>query len=233
MSRFAPKPAAPAGPKKFTWSYSRLKNFENCPLKHFKVDIEKSIVEPESPQLKDGNDAHKALADATLGRHPLPEKWAKYQSWVDKASVPIPGMTLEVENQLAINEHLQPVGWFHSDVWFRGVVDVMKKVGNAALVLDWKTGKPIEDSVQLALFAQLVFAHHHSIEKVRTEFVWLADGYTTRDDFTRQDMVELWDALNPRVAQMVEAHKTGEYPPKPGGLCKRYCPVTSCIHHGG
>ena len=237
MSRFAIKSAPPPGPKPFSFSYSKLKNFETCPLKHLKVDLEKSIAEAKSPQLDEGNKAHKALAGACTGLVPLPEEYAKYQKWVDKARVGMDdmstGMVLRVEQQLAINIHLQPVDWFARDVWFRGVVDVLKYVGEVALAIDWKTGKPIDDSVQLALFAQLIFAHHHQVEKIRTEFVWLADGYSTRDDFTRQDMVELWAALKPRVDQLIHAHATGEYPAKPGGLCRRYCPVTTCAHHGG
>ena len=244
MSRFAPTSAPTrVNNRPFAWSYSKLKNFESCAKRHYHVDIKKDVVEEESAQLALGNEAHAALAKAVMGTAPLPEAFAPYQHWVDKiVGAPAPNVQILVERQLAISEFFLPAPWFkkspaETSPWFRGIIDVLKLVTvsngqQIALVADWKTGKVVEDSVQLALFAQCVFAHYPLVERVRTEFIWLADDCTTRDDFTRQDMPELWAALNPRVGQQIEAAKTGEYPPKPGYLCKRYCPVTSCVHHG-
>ena len=86
--------------------------------------------------------------------------------------------------------------------------------------------------MQLALMAQCVFAHHPSIEKIRTEFVWLKEEATTRADFTRADMVGVWAGLLPRVKTLEDAYASANFPPKPGYLCRRFCPVTSCPHHG-
>lgn len=101
-----------------------------------------------------------------------------------------------------------------------------------ALVADWKTGKILEDSVQLALMAQCVFAHHPEVQRVRSEFIWLKEDATTRADFSREDMVKLWVSLNPRIAALEHAHNTTTYPAKPGSLCRRWCPVKACPHHG-
>lgn len=96
----------------------------------------------------------------------------------------------------------------------------------------WKTGKILEDGVQLALMAQCVFAHHPEVEKLRTEFIWLKEDATTRADFTRGDMVAVWAGLLPRVTTLQNAHETMSFPPRPGGLCKRWCVVDSCPHRG-
>jgi len=53
----------PAGPKPFAWSYSKLKNFEVCPKRHYNVDVIKSFKEEEGEALVWGNMVHKALAD--------------------------------------------------------------------------------------------------------------------------------------------------------------------------
>ena len=42
-------------PKPFAWSYSRLKNFEVCPKRHFHVDIAKDFREEEGESLVWGN----------------------------------------------------------------------------------------------------------------------------------------------------------------------------------
>ena len=63
---------APAGPKPFSWSYSRLKNFETCPKRHWHVDINKDAKEEDSEQLQWGNAVHKALADRIAKGTSLP-----------------------------------------------------------------------------------------------------------------------------------------------------------------
>jgi hypothetical protein len=220
-------------PKPFAWSYSKLKNYESCPKRYFHVDVERSIKEEESDQLAYGNAIHKALANAISGKEPLPPTFKSVQPWVDKVCGGVmPNATLLVENQLAITEDLNPTEWFGKDAWYRGIADVIKIAGPVAVVLDWKTGKILEDGIQLALMAQCVFAHHPSVQKIRTEFVWLKEDATTRADFARDDMVKVWAGLLPRVTTLKNAHDGMNFPPKPNGLCRRFCPVKQCPHNG-
>lgn len=219
-----------SNPKKFAWSYSKLKNFESCPKRYYNVDVAKLVKEEESEQLQYGNALHKALAEAVSGKAELPKPFAGFQKLVDKLTAN-PGEIL-VEQQLAITEELKPTEWFSKTAWYRGIADVIKIVGPVALVVDYKTGKILEDGVQLALMAQCVFAHHPEIQKIRTEFWWLKEDAETRADFTREDMVTVWGGLLPRVKMLEDAHTGANFPPKPGYLCRRYCPVESCPHHG-
>lgn len=217
-------------PKPFAWSYSKLKNYESCPKRYYHVDVEKSVKEEESEQLTYGNALHKALAEAISGKAPLPKPFENVQEWVNK--VQAGSAKILVEQQLAIREDLSPTEWFGKDAWYRGIADVIKIHGPVAVVLDWKTGKILEDGVQLALMAQCVFAHHPEIQKIRTEFVWLKEDATTRADFARDDMVKVWGGLLPRVTTLKNAHDGMNFPPKPGNLCRRWCPVSQCPHHG-
>lgn len=230
--------------KPFTWSYSRLKNFETCPKRHYEIDIAKNFKEDASAQLLEGNEAHAALANRISKNVPLPKAFAEYEPWaarvlagVDKPA-PGDGVEIFVEQKLAITKSFLRAGYFDEDVWFRGVGDVVKIVhvaprSHLALVIDWKTGKIVEDSVQLALMAQCIFAHYPLVERVRSEFVWLKADAHTREDFSRNDMAGIWGQLWPRIQQLEHAHNTTTYPAKPGGLCRRYCPVTNCPHYGG
>lgn len=217
-------------PKPFAWSYSKLKNYESCPKRYYNVDVAKLVKEDESEQLAYGNMLHKALAEAISGKAPLSQTFKHMQPWVEK--VQGGGAQILVEQQLAITKDFGPTEWFGSDAWYRGIADVIKIVGPVAAVLDWKTGKILEDGVQLALMAACVFAHHPKVQKIRTEFVWLKEDATTRADFTRADMVNVWNGVLPRVAVLEGAHRAMEFPPKPGNLCRRWCPVSSCPHHG-
>ena len=221
-------------PKPFAWSYSKLKNFETCPKRYYNIDVAKLVKEEESEQLTYGNTLHKVLAEAISGKAPLPDHFRHLQSWVDKLTR-TDGKLL-VEQQLAIDINFGPTEWFSKTAWYRGIADVIKIVGapgaQVAVVLDWKTGKILEDGIQLALMAQCVFAHHPDIQKIRTEFVWLKEDATTRADFTRDDMVKVWAGLMPRVQTLENAHKAANFPPKPGYLCRKWCPVDACPNHG-
>lgn len=216
--------------KPFAWSYSRLKNFETCPKRSWHYDIAKDVKEEESEQLLYGNTLHKVLADAIAKKNALPEAFKSLQPWVDKLHGG-EGRLL-VEQQLAITQGLEPTEWFSKTAWYRGIADVIKVVGPVALVIDWKTGKILEDGVQLALMAQCVFAHHPEVQKIRTEFVWLKEDATTRADFARGDMVSVWAGVLPRVQMLEQATLSGNFPPKPNNLCKRWCGITHCPHQG-
>jgi hypothetical protein len=220
-------------PKAFAWSYSKLKNFETCPKRYYNIDVAKKVREEESDELRYGNMLHKLLADAISGKAALPDAHKAMQKWVDVvAGVSSGSANILVEQQMAITADFAPTEWFSNTAWYRGIGDVIKIVGPVAAVLDWKTGKILEDGVQLALMAQCVFAHHPEVQKIRTEFVWLKHDARTRADFARSDMVSVWAGLMPRVQALERAHKLEEFPAKPGALCRKWCPVSSCPHHG-
>jgi hypothetical protein len=218
-------------PKAFAWSYSKLKNYETCPKRSWHLDHAKDIKEEESEQLQYGNTLHKVLAEAISGKAPLPKHFSHLQPWVDKVTAGGNAKIL-VEQQLAITKDFGATDWFGKDAWYRGIADVIKIVGPVAAVLDWKTGKILEDGVQLALMAACVFAHHPEIQKIRTEFIWLKEDAVTRADFSRDDMAKVWAGVLPRVQSLEDAVKGANFPPKPGYLCRRYCPVQACPHNG-
>ena len=221
--------------KAYAWSYSKLKNYESCPRKHYHIDVAPKghpdkIVEPMSEQLMWGDQVHKALANALQGLAPLPISMKHFQSWVDRI-LEGPGQ-LFVEQQYAITKDFAPTAWFGSDVWFRGIGDVVRIDGPVGLVVDWKTGKVLVDSVQLMLMAQCLFVHYPQLKVVRSEFIWLKDDCSTPEVFTREELADQWVDLMPRVQTLEKAFKTQDYPPLPSGLCKNWCPVLSCEHNG-
>lgn len=219
--------------KPFSWSYSRLKNFETCPKRHYHIDIAKEYKE-ESEQLDWGDRVHKSAAKRLADKVPLPAGMEMLEPWCQRIEGGGNGRLL-VEQKLAIAEDFGACGYFDKaprPTWFRGVADALKLVGPVALAIDWKTGKILEDSVQLALTAQCVFAHYPEIQKIRTEFIWLKEDATTRADFSRDDMAMLWRSLMPRVDALRQAHEQTNYPPTPNRLCRKYCPVDKCPHHG-
>lgn len=222
-----------AAPKEWAWSYTKLKNFESCPKRHYEVDVLKNFDDKIDPvtgtknaALDEGDQAHHALAEACAGKQQLPAKFSRYQTWVDRVRAG-PGQLL-VEQKYAITRSFLPTQFFARDVWYRGIGDIVRIDGPVALVLDWKTGKILEDSIQLMLMAQCIFSHYPAVRRVRSEFVWLKEDCTTPEVFDRQEVADQWLALLPRVSALESASKALSYPPKPGPFCKKNCPVQSC-----
>lgn len=218
--------------KPYTWSYSRLKNFETCPKRSWHVDIARDIKEPESPQLLDGNLLHAAMA-ARIGpkRVQLPLGMEYMEPWANMLLQAAQGGRIATEVKVALDKNFDATTYFGKNVWFRGVLDVLIIKGNMAIVGDWKTGRMTEDNPQLALFAQCVFSTYSMVDAVRTEFFWTANQERTRRDFRRADMPAFWAEMLPRVSRMERAHATSEYPAKPGRLCANWCPVHVCAYH--
>ncbi len=220
----------PAGGKEWSWSYSKLKNFEVCPKRMYEVDIAKTYADSGGEALTWGNAVHDALAKALKNNTPLPDEMKEYQYWVDR--VRRGTRQLQVEQKYAITRQFQKTEYFAKNVWYRGIGDVIRLNDDVALIVDWKTGKVLEDSVQLMLMAQCLFSHFPQLKFVRSSFVWLKEDCETPELFSRQEVADQWVGLLDRVNGMEQAAKDMNYPPKPGRLCRSYCPVTSCPFHG-
>lgn len=227
-------PATAMKQKPFSWSYTKLKNFRNCPKRHWHVDIQKEFKD-ESDALTWGNQVHDALA-ARIGKGiQLPRTMVHYDAWAANIlDLKAKGWTIKVEQKLAMNQNYQPRSFFDGGVWFRGVIDVLAlgPSGKRALAFDWKTGAIKVEIEQLGLFAQLVFAHYPDVDQVGTSYIWLPDADKTEEIYRHDGMLPLWNSLAGDLATMEVAWRTTTYPAKPSGLCKNYCPVTSCPYHG-
>jgi hypothetical protein len=216
--------------KSFAWSYSKLKNYEICPLRHNETDNKKSTEEDSSDALDWGNRLHKVAAEHFTKGTPIPTDCQVLIPWIAKIKDK-PG-TISVERKYALTRDLSPCGYFGKEVWYRGVADVLKLHEDVALAVDWKSGKIVADSVQLALMASCIFAHHPEVQVIRTEFIWLGHECTTQQIFTRREMPSLWSDLSPRVARLENSFNSGIYSPTPNRMCASYCRVTTCQHHG-
>lgn len=219
-------------PKAFSWSYSKLKNFESCPKRHFHVDIAKDVHEEESEQLTWGNAVHSALAARLAKGAELPLPMLGYEHWCKRILQGADGNSLFVEQKLAINAYFGKTTWFGDDAWLRIVADALVIAPPVALIVDWKTGKILEDSQQLALTAAVVFAHYPDVDTVRSEFIWLKEDANTTGIFQRDAMASMWKIIWPRIEALKHAHDTQSYPAKPGRLCRSWCPVKQCPHFG-
>ena len=221
---------AGAVPKPFSWSYTKLKNFETCPKRHYHYDVARDVVEPESDALRWGNIVHKILEQRIRDGTELPPVHAPLEKWA-KFVLTGPG-TVYVEQKWAITQDFAPCDWKDRSGWYRTKGDVVKINGPVGVVIDWKTGKILEDAAQLFLMSACCFYHFPDLQKIRAMFVWLKDDADTRIDITRDQLPKLWNDLWSRIETLKQAAERMEYPPTPNYLCREWCAVTSCPFHG-
>lgn len=219
--------------KPFAWSFSRLKNFETCPKRHYEIDLVKSVSEPKGQALDWGSYVHDKMA-ARCGekRVPLPSDVEMYEPWAVKIIGSTPPDNIFVEQNLTITSSFTPTGNFDKDAWLRVKCDLYKVVGDVALAVDWKTGKIVEDSVQLALTAACLFYKHPELNAVKCMYVWFKEDAESSETFYRDDLPSIWRSIWPRIEAMELAHKHTDYPAKPSGICVNFCAVKSCPHNG-
>lgn len=214
----------------FAWSYSQLKNYETCPKRYYHYNVEKDVKEPESDQIREGNNLHKHFENRILHQTPLPLGYGQYEKLLAKV-LNAPGQTYG-EQKLAMTAEFQPVAYFGKGVWFRTVIDVAKVQPTTASVIDWKTGKVKEDTTQLQLMAAMLFCHMPLLERVKAALIFIGHDHVEPAEYVRSDLAEIWGEILPRVKKVRDSRASMEFPPRPSGLCKKYCAVTSCPYHG-
>lgn len=232
-------------PPKFSWSFTGLDVFFNiCPRKFAARWFYKTEIFEENEASIWGNRKHKADEMALKGQKEVKEKgkiitleedlvdW-KYVNLFLEAQKG--GAQLLVEKEIAINRQLKTVEWFAQDAWGRAKIDVGLIVGDDTLkIFDWKTGKEKYDEWQLrifCLFAALAYPH---LQRFEARYIWLKDDkISDAVILTRAELLPILEDTLSKVARMEEAWTNEIFQCKQNGLCKRYCGVTDCPHHGG
>ena len=209
--------------KAVPWSYSSLTAYETCPRRFYLTKITKKVTEPQTEATVFGNKVHKALEDYVGGLAPLPGNMAQYQPVADKIKA-TPGKKM-LEYSFGLTKALTPTTFFGSDVWVRGKLDVSILRPKEAIVLDYKTGKRKFDMDQLKLFAAVGFALWPYAERSRTGYVWLPENTMDREEFTPDQKPIIFAEFASRVRRMELSQENNEWPARPSGLCKKWCPV--------
>jgi len=215
------------------WSYSRIKAFDTCPKQFYHTHILKEFPFKETEAMRYGTEFHKAAEDFIRDGTPVPERFAfakpALQVLADK-----PG-DKHCELKVGLTADLEPCGFFDSNVWFRGVVDLIIIDGAQATVVDYKTGKSARyaDKGQLELMALAVFKHFPEVQNVRAGLLFVIAKEFVRDRYGTADEPKMWQKWLADYAKMEKAAENDVWNPRPSGLCRAHCPVTQCPHHGG
>ncbi len=223
--------------KPFSFTYSKLKNYEQCGRQHEAVDIKRMPgTEPGGDAIAYGNKVHTAFKAALKDGEPLPPHMKHLQYWVDWVKS-LPG-DKHIEEKWGLSKDKTPAEFFSNFAWMRMIVDVAVVHGKVGWLIDWKTGRRLEEPLQLWLGAALMFQKFPTLERIDSMFVWLKedDGKNSHECISaeiikKSDVPEIWEQILPRVEIYENAVATGVFLPKPGQHC-RWCRVQSCEFFG-
>jgi PD-(D/E)XK nuclease superfamily len=217
------------------WSYSGIKLFETCPKKYEAEKITKEVKFTDSEATLYGKSLHLAAEEYIRDGKELPGQFAFIKPYLDKL-VAIPGEK-HCELKLGVKKddgRLVACDFFDSSVWFRGIADLVIIDGAKGWIVDYKTGKSAKyaDTRQLALMAAALFLKYPELEKIKTSLLFVVSKEFIRAEYEAERGLDIFGELSGILEQRSASYATGVFNPKQNGLCKKWCPVTSCPHQG-
>jgi hypothetical protein len=216
----------------FTWSYSSLGLFQQCPRKYYHLRVAKDIKEPESEHMLYGKLVHEAAEKHIRDGDPVPAMYSFLTPVLDVLKA-IPGEK-HCEYKMGLTKDLKACGFFDADVWFRGVADLLIINDKLAHIVDYKTGKSAQyaDTKQLELMALAVFKHFPEVEKVKAGLAFVVCEDFVKANYDKDRSAEMWLNWIQETDRLDAAHTNDVWNAKPNFTCRKFCPVKDCEHNG-
>lgn len=218
----------------YTWSYSSLGLFQQCPKKYYHLRVAKDYKEPETDALMYGKQLHEA-AELYIGKGtPIPPQFAFIKNTLDLLKTLGEGGEFLCEYRMALTRDLKPCDFFAKDVWWRGVADLVIIKDDKAYLVDYKTGKSSRyaDTKQLEILALALFKHRPDLKLVKGGLLFLVANDFVKVDYEGSQQAEPWVKWLNETKQLEAAFENDVWNPKPNFSCKQYCAVVNCIHNG-
>jgi len=210
--------------KPFVFSFTVINTFLICAHQMYRRYVKKDVVFKGTPESEWGNQVHSAF-EYRLGGKPLPTNMVQWEPLV----APLDGLGARAEVKLGITAQGKPTGFFDENVWLRGKADVIAISGTACFLPDWKTGKPREEPLELAVNAMLVHAHNPYLRTFTGSYVWLKENRMgVPHDVS--DTNSTWAKVNNIVEDIKDCMQSGDWHKRKSPLCG-WCDVFDCEHN--
>lgn len=216
----------------FTWSYSALSLYQQCPRKYHRLKVVKDIKDKETHALIYGKEVHKAAEDYVRDGTPIPPQYAYIQQYVDPLKN-LPGQKL-CEYEMGLTRELEPCGFKDEGVWWRGIADLLIIDGEKATLIDYKTGKSsaYADVKQLELLSLATFKHFPEVKKIKAGLVFFVAQDLVKAEYVDTQLHDIWAKWAPELLRLEKSYEVDVWNAKPNFTCRKFCPVTDCEHNG-
>ena len=216
---------------KYTWSYSSINLFLQCPQKYYRLRVKKDIVEPQGEHLKYGSMVHEAAELYMRDGTPIPEKFA----FIKDQLAPLEKIKGDryCEYKMGLKEDLSPCDFFATDVWWRGVADLLIIRDDIAFLVDYKTSKSSKyaDTKQLELLSLAVFKHFPEVKKIKAGLLFVVVRDFVKSEYNEEQQHIHWMKWLEDTKRLEISLEKDSWSPKPNFTCKGWCPVTDCHHN--
>lgn len=213
----------------FTWSFSSLKEYVNCPRQYQELKVLKRYEKKATEQMLYGTAVHKACEDYVGKGKPLEKNYLRFKPALD-ALVEIPG-TKYPEHEMALTADKEPCGFKDENRWVRGIVDLLIVDGDQAYIVDYKTGSNrYPDPKQLKLMALMTFAHFPQVNKIKAGLLFVMHESFMDEEYSRDQIPKLWNYFSADLERLNISYENDIWHPNPTPLCG-WCPVKSCEFH--
>lgn len=208
----------------FTWSFSSLKDYVNCPKQYQEVKVLKRFVKQVTAEMSYGTAVHKACEDYVGEDVPLAKNYERFKPVLDVLK-DIPGKRLP-EQKMALDKDRNPCSYGKG--WVRGIVDLLIIDGDTAFIVDYKTGSSkYPDPKQLKLMALMTFAHHPEVNTIKAGLLFVVHDSFLTEEYKREDINKLWGAFEGDLMRLAASFENNVWNPNPTPLCG-WCPVKTC-----
>ena len=214
---------------KFSWSPSKVIQFNTCPYQYAATHFYKTIPYTETAATRWGTRVHSAAEAYMKGEEQQdPEAFKVVEKWV-KALEKVPGERF-IEYKMGVDEQLKEAPW--SEAEGRMILDLGILSGDELKLYDYKSGRMKPDDTQLGIYSLIMAIRLPQVQKVTYRYIWLKDGTTTGGEVTRAELVGIAKGLKENIGRMKEAWSTESFPQRRNGLCRHYCGAKECPHYG-
>jgi len=210
----------------FTWSYSALKQYTNCPKQYQEMRVLKNYTVKETEAIIYGKAVHEALELYVKEDKPLPKNYLRFKPMVDTL-INIKGDKYP-EYEMALTHAKLPCDFHSEDRWVRGIADLVIVDGDTAYVIDYKTGSNrYPDPKQLRLMSLMLFTHFPDVQRVKGGLLFVMKNSFITEEYLRKEMDKSWGMFEQSLKRLETSYESDVWQANPTPLCK-WCSVVTC-----
>jgi len=214
--------------KPFSWSYSKLIVFEQCPYR-YKLQSVDYVPQEKNPAADRGTDIHGKAEHFVDGSLPsLPTELCKFQDEFVSLRQHYKQGNVQLEQEWGFDKDWMPTNF--KTAWLRMKADavVHNDDRTQAIVIDYKTGKKFGNEIkhgeQVQLYSLATAIREPSVKLIKVELWYIDKDDLTPTDYTREQAIKLSKSFSARAKRVETAHEKNRFEANPNIFTCQYCP---------
>lgn len=211
------------------FSPTQVSTFETCPRQFQAKYITREVKFVQNPHAKFGDMVHKQIEDFLNDGKTMEPMLAGLADVLAKHT----GKLVCAEIALGRSGDGKSTSQYAKTAWINSKIDAVYTNADKTVILgvDWKSGKAREADIQMDMNAAVLSAKYkETADKIIMVFVHLFhDKVYVREYNAAQLAIPHTFG---KILNLEQAIRNNDFPPKPSGLCGKWCDVLACAHNG-